>query len=337
MLKQFIQKAVDRKNLTKEEASEAMNMIMEGQATSSQVASFLTALRMKGETVEEITGFAEQMRAHAETIHPLPPHLVDTCGTGGDLSHTFNISTVSALVAAGAGITIAKHGNRSVSSKSGSADLLEAMGVKIDIGPKKVEECINKIGFGFIFAPTFHRAMKFVAPSRKEMGIRTVFNILGPLTNPAGAHAQVLGVFDEKLTETMTQVLRNLGVLEAFVVHGMDGLDEISISDRTKVSHLKDGNIQTYCIKPEDYKLKRGSREELIVHNVEEGKLLAESLLDGKEVGARRDIVLFNAAAAIVVGGGARDILEGIKIAARSIDSGRAREKLSELISFTKE
>jgi len=336
LLKPFIQKLVDRKNLTKQESSEAMSLIMQGQASPSQMASFLTALRMKGETVAEITGFAEEMRSHAEKIHPASAHLVDTCGTGGDVSHTFNISTVSAFVAAGAGITIAKHGNRSVSSKCGSADLLEALGVKIDMEPKKVEECINKIGFGFIFAPTFHKAMKFVAPSRKEMGIRTVFNILGPLTNPANAHAQVLGVFDEKLTETMAEVLKNLGISEAFVVHGMDGLDEISISDRTKVSHLKNDDVKTYFIKPEDYRLKRGKKEELIVHNVEEGKLLAESILKGGGVGPKKDVVLFNAAAAIVVGGAARDILEGIKIAASSIDSGRAYKKLQELIEFTK-
>jgi len=309
---------------------------MEGTATPSQIAAFLTALRMKGETIEEITGFARQMRAHAEQIHPRAQHLVDTCGTGGDVSHTFNISTVSAIVAAGAGVVIAKHGNRSVSSKCGSADLMESFGINLDLSPKKVEECINKTGFGFIFAPAFHKAMKFVGPSRKEIGLRTVFNILGPLTNPAGAKAQVLGVFDEKLTEVMAKVLKNLGVTEAMVVHGMDGLDEISISDRTKISHLKKGRIDNYFICPEDFGLKRGKREELIVHNVEEGKLLAASLLSGKEIGARRDVVLMNAAAAIVLGMKAADMKEGIRAAEESIDSGKALKKLNEVAEFGK-
>jgi anthranilate phosphoribosyltransferase len=336
MLKPFIKKVVDCKDLTREEAAEAMDLIMEGKATPSQIASLITALRMKGETIDEITGFAEQMRKHAEQIHPKAPHLVDTCGTGGDVSHTFNISTISAIVAAGAGVVIAKHGNRSVSSKCGSADILEAFGIKLDLTPKKVEECINKVGFGFIFAPTFHKAMKYAMPSRKETGIRTVFNILGPLTNPAGAHAQILGVFNENLTEVMAEVLGNLGTKEAMIVHGMDGLDEISISDRTKVSHLKNGKIETYFIQPEDFGMKRGKREEIVVHNVEEGKLLALSLLKGDEQGTRRNVVLLNSAAAIMIGGKAKDLSDGIKKAAESIDSGKANKKLEDLIKFTK-
>jgi anthranilate phosphoribosyltransferase len=336
MLKPFIVKLVDRKDLTEEEAAAALNLIMEGASTPSQTAAFLTALRMKGETIEEITGFAKQMRAHAEQIHPRVEHLVDTCGTGGDVSHTFNISTVSAIVAAGAGVAIAKHGNRSVSSKCGSADLMEAFGVNLDLTPKKVEECINNTGFGFLFAPVFHKAMKYVAPSRREIGIRTVFNILGPLTNPAGACAQVLGVYDEKLTEPLAEVLKNLGTTEAMVIHGMDGLDEISISQKTKISHLKNGNIETSFIEPGDLGLKRGKKEELMVHNVEEGKVLALSILNGKEIGSRRDVILLNAAAAIMLGKKAKDLKEGIKAAAVSIDSGRALKKLNEVIEFGK-
>jgi len=335
MLKPFIKKVVERKDLTLDEAAEAMNLIMEGKATPSQIASFITALRMKGETIDEITGFAKQMRAHAENIHPKAPHLVDTCGTGGDVSHTFNISTVSAIVAAGAGVVIAKHGNRSVSSKCGSADLLEALGVKIDLEPKKVEDCINNVGFGFIFAPVFHKAMKHAMPPRRETGIRTVFNILGPLTNPAGAHAQILGVFSEKLTDVMAKVLGNLGTKEALVVHGMDGLDEISISDKTKVSHLKRGKVETYLIEPKDFGLKRGKREEIVVHNIEESKLLAQSVLKGNETGTKKSVIILNAAAAIMLGGKANDIKSGLKAAEESIDSGKAFKKLEELVRFT--
>jgi anthranilate phosphoribosyltransferase len=336
MLKSFIKKLVERKDLTLNEAEEAAGYIMDGQATPSQIASLLTALRMKGETIDEITGFAKQMRAHAEEIHPTAEHLVDTCGTGGDASHTFNISTVSAIVAAAAGVKIAKHGNRSVSSKCGSADLLEAFGVSLDLTPKKVEECINSIGFGFIFAPAFHKAMKHAMPSRREIGIRTIFNILGPLTNPAGAEAQILGVFDEKLTEIMAEVLKRLGAKEALVVHGMDGLDEITISDRTKCTHLKNGSIRTYFIQPEDLGIQRANNAELTVHNVEESKILALSVLKADAIGARRNVVLVNSAAAIMVAGLAKDLKQGMKLAAEAIDSGRADKKLEELVKFTK-
>lgn len=335
MIKESIKKIVEGKDLTREEASLTMGHIMRGDATPSQIAAFITALRMKGETIDEITGSAEQMRRHAAAIHPRAPHLVDTCGTGGDVSHTFNISTVSALVAAGAGIAIAKHGNRSVSSKCGSADVLEALGVKIDLPPKKVEECINEVGIGFIFAPIFHQAMKFAMPSRREVGIRTIFNILGPLTNPAGAHAQVLGVFNADLTEVMAKVLGNLGVKQALVVHGMDGLDEISISDKTKISHLKGGKVDTYYIKPGDFGMKKGSREEIVTRNIGENKQAIIEILKGEETGVRRNVVLLNAAGAMVVGEKAKNIEEGIKLAKESIDSGKAYKKLEALIQFT--
>ena len=336
MIKEAIAKVVDNKNLSKEEASLAMNEIMDGQATPSQIACFITALRMKGETVEEITGFAEQMRAHAVKIAPKTKNLVDTCGTGGDVAGTFNISTLSAFVAAGAGVAIAKHGNRSVSSKCGSADVLEALGVKIEMSAEKVAQAIDEIGIGFIFAPTFHPAMKFAMPSRREICIRTVFNILGPLTNPAGAKGQVLGVYDPILTELMAEVLHNLGVREAYVVHGMDGLDEISISAKTKVSHLKNGRIENYFIEPENFGLKKGARETLLGGNIESNVKIAWDILKGNDQGPRRDIVLLNAAAAIVVDGKAKDIREGIRLAKESIDSGKAAQKLEALIEFSK-
>src|SRR3989339_1318952 len=264
MIKSAIDKAVNRRDLTLSEAEKTLNIIMAGKATSAQIAALLTALRMKGETIDEITGFAKAMRKNAVKISPASRKIVDACGTGGDLSNTFNISTISAIVAAGAGVNIAKHGNRSVSSKCGSADLLEALGVKFDISPQKVEECIDAIGFGFIFAPNFHKAMRFAMPTRREIGISTVFNILGPLTNPANAQAQVLGVFHPDLTEIMAKVLNNLGVKQALVVHGIDGLDEISISEKTKISHLKDGKVENYFIKPEDFGFIRASKKDIL-------------------------------------------------------------------------
>jgi anthranilate phosphoribosyltransferase len=335
IMKDAIKKIVEGKDLTRQEAALAMDTIMQGNATPSQIAAFITALRMKGETVDEITGCAEKMREHAVNIYPRQENLVDTCGTGGDVSGTINVSTISALVAAGAGVPVAKHGNRSVSSKCGSADVLEALGVKIDIEPKKVEECITRVGIGFIFAPNFHKAMRFAMPSRKEIGIRTVFNILGPLTNPARATAQVLGVFNPDLTEMMAKVLGNLGVKHALVVHGMDGLDEISISDKTKVSHLKEGRVDNYFIKPEDFGIHKGKKEEIKGGSANENAEIALEILKGEEKGAKRNIVLLNAAAAIFVGGKAGDLKAGFKLAARSVDAGAARQKLEELIKFT--
>jgi len=335
MIKESIKKVVEGRNLTREESALTMDTIMRGDATPSQIAALITALRIKGETPEEITGFAEKMREHAVNIFPHSQNLVDTCGTGGDVSGTFNISTVSALVAAGAGVPIAKHGNRSVSSRCGSADVLEALGVKIDIDPKKVEECIDRVGIGFIFAPNFHKAMRFAAPTRKEIGIRTVFNILGPLTNPARASAQVLGVFRTDLTETMAEVLKNLGTRHALVVHGLDGLDEISVSDKTKVAHLRDGKIETYSVKPEDFGVRRGTREEILGGSAEENAEIAIEILKNEEKGAKREVVLLNAAAAIFVGAKSKDLKEGIKLAADSINSGAAYRKLEELIKFT--
>ncbi len=335
MIRESIKKVVEGRDLTREEAALTMDTIMRGDATPSQIASFITALRMKGETIDEITGLAEKMREHAETIHPHAERLVDTCGTGGDMSGTFNISTVSALVAAGAGVVVAKHGNRSASSRCGSADLLEALGIKIDLEPKQVEACINQVGIGFIYAQRFHKAMRFAMPSRKEIGIRTVFNILGPLTNPAGASAQLLGVFHTNLTATMAAVLKNLGTTEAIVVHGMDGLDEISLSAETRISHLKNGKIESYTLSPEDLGLKRAGREELLGGSPQENAEIAIRILKKEDKGAKRQIVLLNAAAAIAVSGQVRDMKEGLKKAADSIDSGAAARKLEELIQFS--
>ncbi len=327
MIKEVIAKVIEKKDLNEKEATGVMNEIMSGEATPAQIASFLTALRLKGETVEEITGFTRVMREKVTRIRVEEKTVVDTCGTGGDGTHTFNISTVAAFVVAGAGLTVAKHGNRSVSSKCGSADLLEALGVKIDAEASKVEECVREAGIGFLFAPLLHGAMKYAIGPRREIGIRTVFNILGPLTNPAGANAQVLGVYAPELTETLAGVLRNLGSQHAFLVHGLDGLDEITLTGKTKVSELKEGEINNYFISPEDFAMKTCGIEDLEGGTAEENAGIALDILKG-EKGPKRDVVLLNAASAIVAGGKAGDLARGIKEAAESIDSGKAKEKL---------
>ena len=306
-----------------------MRDIMEGKSTDAQIASFLTALRIKGETVEEITGAAKVMREKVSKISA-PENTVDTCGTGGDMSHTFNISTTAAMVVAACGLPVAKHGNRSVSSSCGSADVLEALNIKIELEPAKVEECLKTTGFGFMFAPLFHPAMKYAIGPRKELGVRTVFNILGPLTNPADAKRQVMGVFSDKLTEPLAQVLGNLGVKHAFVVHGEDGLDEITTTDNTRVSELKDGKVNTYSISPEDLGIKKANKEDLVGGSAEENAKITIEILEGKK-GPKRDIVVLNAAAALIAGDKAVDFNEGLKKASEAIDSGTAREKLEEV------
>jgi len=337
MIKSSILKLAEGKNLTENEAGFTADSIMRGDATPSQIGAILMGLRIKGETIDEITGFAKSMREHSLHIKPTNPNLVDTCGTGGDLSHTFNISTVSALVAAGAGVSIAKHGNRSVSSKSGSADLLESLGVKIDIDPKKVEKCINEIGIGFMFAPSFHPAMKFAGVTRREIGVRTIFNILGPLTNPAGAGLQILGVYSEALCEKMAEVLKKLGTRHALIVHGMDGMDELSISSETKISKLKEGNIKNYSIKPEDFGLVRAPKESIKVQNIEESRVVSVEILEKHEDGPKMDVILLNAAAAIYISGLAKDIKEGIIKAKESIRSNSALNKLKQLVKLSNE
>ncbi|MFN4133154.1 MAG: anthranilate phosphoribosyltransferase [Candidatus Hadarchaeales archaeon] len=333
-LKAALEKLLLLQDLSEEEAAEAMNSIMKGEATEAQMAAFLTALRLKGETVDEITAFARVMREFATKINPSRRPLVDTCGTGGDRIKTFNISTAAMFVVAGAGVAVAKHGNRSVTSKAGSADVVEALGVKIDLPPSEVERCIDEIGLGFMFAPLFHPAMKQVAKVRREMGIRTVFNILGPLTNPAGATAQLLGVFDEAMTEKMARVLLKLGSERAMVVHGIDGLDEISTIGKTKIAEVREGKVVTRVVQPEDFWMRRASPADLGGMTVEENARVLLRVLKG-EKGPRRDIVVLNAAAALVVGGLVEDILEGIPIAEESIDSGMAYRKLQELVEAT--
>lgn len=334
MLKEAIQKLVEGRNLCEDEIIAALNCIMEGEATPAQIGSFITALRIKGETIEEITGCAKVMREKADKIVLDKDYFIDIVGTGGDCSYTFNISTAAAFVTAAGGVTVAKHGNRSVSSKSGSADVLESLGINIALEPQIVKESIEKIGIGFMFAQTFHKSMKHAAGPRKELGIRTIFNILGPLTNPASAKGQLLGVFSEKLTEPLAHVLSNLGVENAMVVYGMDGMDEISLSAQTKVSELKDGKVNTYYLNPEDYELKLVSKEELVGGDSKENAKIILSILNG-ERGPKRDIVVLNAAAALYVGKAAKDIKSGIAMAEELIDSGKALNKLNELKEFS--
>jgi anthranilate phosphoribosyltransferase len=329
MIKEAIHLLVDGIGLSESEMAECMTEIMEGRAADSQIGSFLTALRIKGETAEEITGAVRIMRDKAAKIKA-PEGVLDTCGTGGDMSHTFNISTIAALVVAGAGIPVAKHGNRAVSSRSGSADVLEALGVKIDLAPDKVEKCLFETGFGFLFAPLFHPAMKYAVGPRREMGIRTVFNILGPLTNPAGAKRQVLGVFSARLTEPLARVLGNLGAEDALVVHGEDGLDEITISDGTRASRFIDGKVESTYFSPEDFGIERGKMEDLLGGDKEENAKIAVDILKG-EKGRKRDVVLLNAAAAIMVSGKVSDAFAAYEMAKDSIDSGRALKKVEEI------
>lgn len=330
MIKEAINLLIQNISLSDNEMAECMREIMEGRATDAQIGAFLTALRIKGETVEEITAAARIMREKATMIRA-PEGVIDTCGTGGDMSHTFNISTATALVVAATGVPIAKHGNRSVSSRSGSADVLEALGVKIDLPPEKVEKCLFETGFGFLFAPLFHPAMKYAIGPRREIGVRTIFNILGPLTNPAGAKRQILGVFADRLTEPLAEVLGNLGAEAVWVVHGEDGLDEITVSNGTRVSRFEHGRVETAYLSPEDFGLSRSPLSSLVGGDKDENARILTNILKG-EKGPKRDIVLINSAAASVVAGRTKDLREGVMIAAEAIDSGRAMKKLEEVI-----
>ena len=330
MIRETIQKVVDGQDLTERETVDTMNEIMSGEATPAQIASFITALRIKGETIEEITGAARVMREKSTKIHTKHPFAVDTCGTGGDGSHSFNISTTAAFVVAGTEIPVAKHGNRAASSQSGSADVLKALGVNIEIGPEQVGACIDDVGIGFLFAVALHGAMRYAIGPRQEIGIRTIFNALGPLTNPAGAQAQVLGVYAPTLTEPLANVLKNLDSQRAFVVHGGDGLDEITTTTTTQVSELVDGGVNTYTLDPTELGIPMAQSSDLKGGTPEENAEMTLSILKG-DTGPKRDIVLLNAAAAIVAGGKAADIAAGLAVAAESIDSGRALEKLEGL------
>jgi anthranilate phosphoribosyltransferase len=329
----YIQKLVDHQNLTRDEAKDAMRCIMSGRATQSQIGGFLTAMRMKGVSVQEITAFALVMREFAVRITPrVDKRLVDMCGTGGDTIKTFNISTAASFVVAGAGVPVAKHGNRSVTSKSGSADVLEALGAKIDLKPVEVEHMIEDVGFGFMFAPIFHSSMKHAIGPRKEIGIRTIFNLLGPLTNPASARAQVMGVYDVSLVEPIGRVLANLGVERALVVHGVGGLDEVSTFGPTRICEIDHNRTISYVIDPKEVGLPLATIPDLAGGDSRMNAALVMEILNGREHGPRRDIVLLNAACGIYVGGAAGTVREAIEVAKESIDSGRAFDKLNEYV-----
>ncbi|MBS7248836.1 MAG: anthranilate phosphoribosyltransferase [Candidatus Jordarchaeales archaeon] len=337
-MKEYIQKLVERVSLTSEEARDAMKKIMSGEATGAQIGAFLTALRMKGETVDEIAAFASVMREFCRRIKPrVNGRLVDTCGTGGDRVKTFNVSTASAFVVAGAGIHVAKHGNRSVTSRSGSADVLEKLGFNLNAEPERVERMIESVGVGFMFAPNFHPAMKHVAGPRREMGIRTVFNVLGPLTNPAGANSHVLGVYGEEWVMPVAEALRALGCVEAMVVHGVDGVDEISVTGETIVAWLRDGEISTLKLTPRDFNFEAARPEEVAGVEPEESAELTFKILNDllPRRDPRRRMVLLNAAAGIVVGGKAEDLAHGVELAEESLRSGAAYGKLRDMISFS--
>ena len=331
MINHALKRVVDGHNLTEPEAIAVMTQIMDGDATPTLIAALLTALRMKGETAEEITGFARVMRQRAVAIRPNRHDLVDMGGTGGGGLTTFNISTAAAFVVAGAGVPVAKHGNRGVTSSCGSADVLEALGICITCPPERIAACVDQAGIGFMFAPAHHPATKFAGPVRKELGFRTAFNLLGPLTNPAGATAQVIGVYDPALTELLAIALRNLGSRRAFVVHGLDGLDELSTLGRTRVSELKDGIVRTYELTPDEVGLPVASAADLNhAGSPEANAAIVREVLAGRP-GPRRDIVLLNAAAGLVAGGAADALREGIEKAAAAIDSGAAAERLQRM------
>jgi anthranilate phosphoribosyltransferase len=344
VITEALKKVVERIDLTASEAESVLEQIMTGQCTDTQIAALLTALRMKGETVEELTGFARVMRKKAARVKPQSVEasiggtereaLLDTCGTGGDVSGSFNISTATAFVVAGAGVRVAKHGNRSVSSQCGSADVVEALGVRIDLPPERVADCIDEVGIGFLHAPLLHDAMKYVALARKQMGIRTIFNMLGPLTNPAGADTQVIGVYAPNLTELLGSVLQALGSRRAFIVHGINGLDEISISGESKITELSSAELNTYTIRPEDFGFERVSMKEIQGGDARHNAEIIRDILNGKP-GPRRNIVLLNAAAALVASAKAAHLKEGIEVAAHSIDTGAALSRLQHLIEFS--
>lgn len=334
-MKEILSKLVAGNDLTKEEAMKAQEMILSGEATQSQIACFLTALRMKGETLDEITGLAMVLRDKANTISPKVDNYVDFVGTGGDCTYSFNISTTSAFVVAAAGVPVAKHGNRSISSKSGAGDVLEAFGVNISADPDVVEKCVEEVGIGFMFAPHFNPAMKYVGPVRKEMGIRTVFNILGPLSNPSRAKAMVVGVYSPSLTEVIAGTMANLDVKRGFVVSGEDNMDEFTLTGSSTVSEIKDGKVETYEITPEQFGLKRCKIEDLQGGDGTVNAQITKDILSGKERGAKREIVLLNAGAALYIGGKAESIEEGIRIAGETIDSGKAMETLEAMVKAT--
>ena len=336
MLKQYIEKIIDEQNLTQQEAGKAMDIILNGKANDSQLASFLSVLKMKGESVDEIAGFAKTLLAHADHVPHKEPVMCN-CGTGGDTKNTFNISTTAAFVLAAGGVNVAKHGNRGVSSASGSSDVLGELGVKYNLTSENAGKIIDNIGVAFLFAPAFNKAMKYVAKTRKELGYRTVFNLLGPIINPAGLDYQMVGIYDKNLTELIAGVLKEIGVKHAMVIASEDGMDEISTNAPTKVSELKDGRVHTYEINPADYGFKAGSLEDYAGGTPAENAKITLRILRGEEHGPKRDIVIINAGTALYVGNKAESIEAGIQLAKEMIDSGKALQKLQQLIAKTQE
>jgi len=339
VIQEGMQKLIDRTDLTYQESQEIMKEIMSGEATSAQIAAFLTALRMKGETITEITAFAKIMQEFCHQIHPkVNGRLVDTCGTGGDQIKTFNVSTTAAFVVSGAGIAVAKHGNRSVSSKSGSADVLEKLGLNLNLEPQSVEKTIEEIGLGFMFAPAFHPAMKYAMEARKAIGLGTVFNILGPLTNPANVDAQLLGIYNRTLVEPLGHVLKNLGREEAMVVHGLDGLDEISTIGRTAIAWLREGKVATLEMAPKDFGIKPATQEGIKGTTPEESAEITFKILYGccNSDDPKKDMVLVNSVAGIIVGGKVEDFGYAMELARESIASGAAYKKLKMLVIASK-
>lgn len=334
MIREAIARLIQGTDLSAEEAGEVMQEIMTGQATPSQIAGFLVALRIKQETPEEIAACARVMKAHAIKVESSCGCLMDTCGTGGDGAGTFNVSTVVAFVLAGAGVPVAKHGNRSVSSQCGSADVLEALGARIDLGPDEIAACLKEAGIGFLFAPRLHPAMKYAAVPRRELGARTIFNVLGPLTNPASATVQLLGVYDPRLTEVLANVLALLGIQSAMVVHGDGGLDEISITGPSKITSLKDGEISTYYLDPRDYGFSPADPGSLRGGSPMDNASIALDILGGRR-GTKRDMVLLNAAAGLMAAGRVDSMGAGLEMAAESIDSGKAKEKLDRFVTLS--
>ncbi|MGD8568570.1 MAG: anthranilate phosphoribosyltransferase [Gammaproteobacteria bacterium] len=326
---------IDKRDLTQEQMESVMRTIMTGEATQSQIGGFLVGLRMKGETVDEITAAAKVMRELAAHVNVSDPHLLDTCGTGGDGAKTFNVSTAVAFVAAAAGAKVAKHGNRSVSSKSGSADVLEAAGVNLDLSPEQIAQCIEQVGVGFMFAPKHHGAMKHAIGPRKEMGVRTIFNVLGPLTNPAGAPNQLLGVFSHHWVAPLAEVLGQLGSRHVMVVHAEDGMDEISIGAPTRVAELKGGEVKTYNITPGEFGIDQGDVSALAVDDAAQSLAMIKGVLNN-DAGPARDIVLLNAGAAIYTAGLTDNMADGIELAKEKLANGEAAKKLDALVQFTK-
>jgi len=340
-IKEVLNRLVEGKSLSEEESRELFKEIMEGKLTDVQIAGILVALRSKGETVEEIAGAVRVMREKSRKVplrEEVRERLVDTCGTGGDLKGTFNVSTAAALVVASCGVPVAKHGNRSVSSRCGSADILESFGVRIDLEPEEVAKCIEEVGFGFMFAPKFHPAMAAVSRPRRELGIRTIFNVLGPMTNPAGAPRQLMGVYDEKLTEKLAEVLLRLGTKRAFIVHGEDGTDEVTVTGATKVTEIKDGEIKSYTVTPEDFGLKRAPFSEISGGGtLEENRNIVQRILTGEDRGAKRDMVALNSAFALLAAGRVESVEEGIELSMETLEEGKPYELLCRLVKVTNE